>query len=70
MEDNIKIDLKQIGHRSVEWIRLAQYRNQRQALVSIIMILRFYKRLGISWLAEQVSASQEGPMFKQLVSAV
>jgi hypothetical protein len=43
-EDNIKIELKEIGRENDDWIHPLQDRVQWQALVNI----RFYKRLGIS----------------------
>jgi hypothetical protein len=36
-EDNIKVDLRQIGWGGVEWIHLAQNRDQWRALVSTVM---------------------------------
>jgi hypothetical protein len=32
LEDNIKRDLEEIGHESVDWILLAQVRGQQKAL--------------------------------------
>jgi hypothetical protein len=39
-EDGIRIDLREIGLRSVDWIRLAQDRDRRRAVVSTVMNLR------------------------------
>jgi hypothetical protein len=39
-EDNIKIDLREIGIDGVDWIQLAQDRVQWQAFVSMVMDLR------------------------------
>jgi hypothetical protein len=39
-EDNIRIDLKGTGWEDVDWIRLAQDRNQWQVLVKTVMNLR------------------------------
>jgi hypothetical protein len=39
-EDNIKIDLREIGFGDVGWIRLAQDRDRWRALVNTIMNLR------------------------------
>jgi hypothetical protein len=36
-EDNIKIDLKEIGWEDVEWINLSQDRDQWSALMSMVM---------------------------------
>jgi hypothetical protein len=40
-EDNIKMDLKEIGIDVTNWIRLAQVRVQMRAFVSTVMNLRF-----------------------------
>jgi len=39
-EDNIKMDLQEVGYRGVDWIELAQDRNRWRALVSAVMNLR------------------------------
>jgi hypothetical protein len=39
-EDNIRMDLREIGWEGVDWIHLAQDRNQCQALVNTVMNLR------------------------------
>jgi hypothetical protein len=39
-EDNIRIYLKEIGWQGVDWIRLAQNRDQWRALVNTVMNLR------------------------------
>jgi hypothetical protein len=38
--DNIKIDLREIGWDGIDWIDLAQDRNQWRALVNMVMNLR------------------------------
>jgi hypothetical protein len=38
--DNIKVDLREIGWDGMDWIDLAQDRNQRRALVKTIMEFR------------------------------
>jgi hypothetical protein len=38
--DNIKMDLREIGWNGVDWIDLAQYRDQWRALVNTVMNLR------------------------------
>jgi hypothetical protein len=38
--DNIKIDLREIGWDGMDWIDLAQYRDQWRALVNAVMNLR------------------------------
>jgi hypothetical protein len=38
-EDGIRIDLKKIGLRSVDWIQLAEDRDRWQALVNTVMNL-------------------------------
>jgi hypothetical protein len=38
-EDNIKMDLREIGWRGMDWIDLAQNREQCRALVNTVMNL-------------------------------
>jgi hypothetical protein len=47
-EDNIKIGLREIGWVGMDWIRLAQDRDQWRALVNTVMNLGFHKMLGNS----------------------
>jgi hypothetical protein len=58
-KDNIEMDIKEIEYYSVDWIYLVQVRDQWLVLMNILIHLRFYKRQGISSLAEQLLASQE-----------
>jgi hypothetical protein len=39
-EDGIRMDLREIGLRGVDWIRLAQERDRWRAVVSAVMNLR------------------------------
>jgi hypothetical protein len=39
-EDNIKMDLAEIGFRDVDWIHLAQDRDRWRAVVNTVMNLR------------------------------
>jgi hypothetical protein len=39
-EDNIKMDLREIGFGNVDWINWAQYRDRWWALVNTVMNLR------------------------------
>jgi hypothetical protein len=39
-EDNIKMDLREIGFGDVDWIHLAQDRDRFRALVNTVMNLR------------------------------
>jgi hypothetical protein len=39
-EDGIRMDLSEIGWRSVEWIQLAQDRDRWRAVVNTVMNLR------------------------------
>jgi hypothetical protein len=41
LEDNIKMDLREIGIDGANWIRLAQDRGRWWAFVSTVMNLRF-----------------------------
>ena len=47
-EDNIKMDLQEVGGGCVDWMELAQDRDRRRALVSTVMNLRVPKMWGIS----------------------
>jgi hypothetical protein len=46
--DNIKMDLTEIGWDGMNWINLAQDRDNWRALVSKLMTFRFHKMLEIS----------------------
>jgi hypothetical protein len=46
--DNIKMDLREIRWGGVDWIGLAQDRDQWRALVNIVINLQFHKMLGSS----------------------
>jgi hypothetical protein len=39
-EDNIRVDLREIGWKGVDWIYLGQHRNQWQDLVNMVMNLQ------------------------------
>jgi hypothetical protein len=39
-EDNIKMDLQQVGYRGMNWIQLAQDTDRWRALVNAVMNLR------------------------------
>ena len=47
-EDNIKMDLKEVGGCCGDWMELAQNRDRWWALVSTVRILRVTKMRGIS----------------------
>jgi hypothetical protein len=49
LEDNIRIDLREIEWEGVDWIYLAQDRNQWRAVVNTVTKLKeFHKGRGIS----------------------
>jgi hypothetical protein len=43
-EDNIRMDLREIGCGAVDWMHLAKDREHGQALVSTVMSIRFTER--------------------------
>jgi hypothetical protein len=47
-EDNIKMNLQEVGGGCGDWIELAQDRNRWRALVSTVMNIRVPKKRGIS----------------------
>jgi len=47
-EDNIKMDLQELGGACGDWMKLAQDRDRWRALVSTVMNLRVPKMRGIS----------------------
>jgi len=47
-EDNIKMDLQELGCGDIEWIDLALDRDRWQALVNAVMNFGFHKMWGIS----------------------
>jgi len=47
-EDNIKMDLQEVGEGCGDWMELAQDRDRWRALVSTVMNLRVQKMRGIS----------------------
>jgi len=58
-EDNIKMDLQEVGRGCGDWVELAQDRERWQALASTLMNLWVPKMRGISRLAaEPVSFSR------------
>ena len=46
-EDNIKMDLQEVGGACEDWMELAQDRDRWRALVSTVMNLRVPKKRGI-----------------------
>ena len=58
-EDNIKMDLQDVGGGCGDWMELARDRDMWRALVNTVRNLRVPKMRGISWLAaEPVSFSR------------
>jgi hypothetical protein len=47
-EDNIRMHLRERGWEDLDWIRLAQYRDQWWAFVNTYQILKFHQRKIIS----------------------
>jgi len=59
-EDNIKTDLQEVGRGGMDWIDLAEDRDRWRTIVNAAMTLRVPKMRGISCLAQDRLASQEG----------
>jgi hypothetical protein len=59
-EDNIKMNLQEVGCGGMDWIKLPQARDRRQALVMLYWTFGFHKMRRFSWLAENQLVSQEG----------
>jgi hypothetical protein len=57
-EDNFRMDLRETGWGGMDWIDLAQDRDQWRALVNMVMNLRVHKMLGDSGIAERLTASK------------
>jgi hypothetical protein len=47
-EDNIKMDLQEVGYEGRDWINVAQARDTWRALVNVVMNFGFHKMWGIS----------------------
>ena len=47
-EDNIKVDLQEVGGACGDWMELAQDRDRWRVLVSMVMNIRVSKMRGIS----------------------
>jgi len=52
-ENNIKMDLKEVGFGTMNWIDRAQYRDRWRALLNAVMNLRVPLMRGISGLADK-----------------
>jgi hypothetical protein len=46
-EDNIRMDLREIVWDGVDWMYLAEDRDQWWAIVNMVITFRFHKRWGI-----------------------
>jgi hypothetical protein len=47
-EDNVRMNLIETGREAVDWIHLAQDKDQWRTLVNMVMTFAFHKRQGIS----------------------
>ena len=48
LEDNIKVDLQEVGSGVMDWIELAQDTDRWRALLNTVMNFGFHKMCGIS----------------------
>jgi hypothetical protein len=60
LENNIRINFQEVGFGDMDWIGLAQDRDRWRAIVNVVMNLGFNKIRGISGIATNRLASQEG----------
>jgi hypothetical protein len=58
--DNIKIALRAIGWNGVDWVNLAQDRDQWRALLNTVMNLRVPQNVGKFLSGCKISGFQEG----------
>jgi hypothetical protein len=54
---NIRLGLREIWWKGVDWMHLVQDRDQWRAIVNTVMNLRVHKRRGMSRLVELLSTS-------------
>jgi hypothetical protein len=59
-EDNIKMDLREVGCGDMDWIHLAQDRDQWRTLVNTVMNIWVPQNVGKFLSSWQPAASQEG----------
>jgi hypothetical protein len=70
-ENNIKMYLWEVrwrGEGGIDWIDLVHDRDMWRALVYTMMNFGFHKMRGISWVAQDILACQEGLCSVELVS--
>jgi hypothetical protein len=64
-KDNINIHLKAVRCDAVDWIHLAQDRDEWRAVLNTVMTFGFHEKMELYLLSERLSYSQDGLCYMQ-----